>query len=212
MTAISDTAALAAIGAAARELKLPTVRADAARLAEIAVRERQTHLSYLAEALSAGIDDRTGRRRTRRIAEARFPASSGWPTSTPTPSPASPPPSPPSPPCRRRVDRRRPAGRLARGRWHRQVTSAHRPGAGRLRARPPGPLRHYRRSGQRARRSRRQQAAAPRCRPVRPPGPAPARRAWLRSGRPARRRAAVPDHYRTGGKSLYRDRDEPAVQ
>jgi DNA replication protein DnaC len=72
MTAISDTAALAAIGAAARELKLPTVRADAARLAEIAVRERQTHLSYLAEILSAEIDDRTGRR-TRRIAEARFP-------------------------------------------------------------------------------------------------------------------------------------------
>src|SRR6266496_2980111 len=72
MNAISDTAALAAIGAAARELKLPTVRADAARLAEIAVRERQTHLSYLAEILSAEIDDRTGRRRTRRIAEARF--------------------------------------------------------------------------------------------------------------------------------------------
>jgi hypothetical protein len=35
VTGISDTAALAAIGAAARELKLPTVRADAARLAEI---------------------------------------------------------------------------------------------------------------------------------------------------------------------------------
>ena len=73
MTGVSDTAALAAIGAAARELKLPTVRADAARLAEIAVRERQTHLAYLAELLSAEIDDRTGRRRTRRIAEARFP-------------------------------------------------------------------------------------------------------------------------------------------
>jgi DNA replication protein DnaC len=73
VSGISDTAALAAIGAAARELKLPTVRADAARLAEIAVRERQTHLAYLAEILSAEIDDRTGRRRTRRIAEARFP-------------------------------------------------------------------------------------------------------------------------------------------
>jgi DNA replication protein DnaC len=73
VTGLSDTAALAAIGAAARELKLPTVRADAARLAEIAVRERQTHLAYLAELLSAEIDDRTGRRRTRRIAEARFP-------------------------------------------------------------------------------------------------------------------------------------------
>jgi DNA replication protein DnaC len=75
VTGISDIAALAAIGAAARELKLPTVRADAARLAEIAVRERQTHLAYLAEMLSAEIDDRTGRRRTRRIAEAKFPRS-----------------------------------------------------------------------------------------------------------------------------------------
>ena len=63
MTGVSDTAALAAIGAAARELKLPTVRADAARLAEIAVRERHTHLGYLAEILSAEVDDRTGRRR-----------------------------------------------------------------------------------------------------------------------------------------------------
>jgi DNA replication protein DnaC len=73
VTGISDTAALAAIGVAARELKLPTVRAEAARLAEIAVRERHTHLGYLAELLSAEIDDRTGRRRTRRITEARFP-------------------------------------------------------------------------------------------------------------------------------------------
>ena len=56
MNGISDTAALAAIGAAARELKLLTVRADAARLAEIAVRERQTHLAYLAEILSAEIE------------------------------------------------------------------------------------------------------------------------------------------------------------
>ena len=73
MTGVSDTAALAAIGAAARELKLPTVRADAARLAETAVRERHTHLGYLAEILSAEVDDRTGRRRARRVAEARFP-------------------------------------------------------------------------------------------------------------------------------------------
>ncbi len=73
MTGVSDTAALAAIGAAAFELKLPTVRSDAARLAEIAVRERHTHLAYLAEILSAEIDDRTSRRRARRIAEARFP-------------------------------------------------------------------------------------------------------------------------------------------
>ena len=73
MTGLSDTAALASIGAAARELKLPTVRADAARLAEIAVRERHTHLGYLAEILSAEVNDRTSRRRARRITEARFP-------------------------------------------------------------------------------------------------------------------------------------------
>jgi len=70
---VSDTAAQAAIGAAARELKLPTVRDQATRLAEIAVRERHTHLAYLAEVLSAELDDRSGRRRARRITEARFP-------------------------------------------------------------------------------------------------------------------------------------------
>jgi hypothetical protein len=62
----SDSAAQAAIGAAAHELHLPTVRAEATRLAEIAVRERQSHLGYLAEVLSAEVDDRTDRRRTRR--------------------------------------------------------------------------------------------------------------------------------------------------
>jgi DNA replication protein DnaC len=73
MTTVSDTAAQAAIGAAARELRLPTVRAEAARLAEIAARERHTHLAYLAEVLAAELDDRCGRRRARRIAEAKFP-------------------------------------------------------------------------------------------------------------------------------------------
>jgi len=73
MTAVSDTAAQAAVGAAARELKLPTVRDQAARLAEIAARERSTYLAYLAEVLAAELDDRSARRRARRIAEARFP-------------------------------------------------------------------------------------------------------------------------------------------
>jgi len=68
-----DAAAQAAIGAAARELHLPTVRAESHRLAEIAVRERHTHLGYLAEVLSAEVDDRSQRRRTRRINEAKFP-------------------------------------------------------------------------------------------------------------------------------------------
>ena len=47
---MTDTAAHASIGAAARELHLPTIRAEAAQLAEIAVRERQSYLAFLAEA------------------------------------------------------------------------------------------------------------------------------------------------------------------
>jgi DNA replication protein DnaC len=69
----TDTAAQAAIGAAAHELHLPTVRAEATPLAEIAAREHQSHLGYLAEVLSAEVDDRTDRRRARRINEAKFP-------------------------------------------------------------------------------------------------------------------------------------------
>jgi DNA replication protein DnaC len=73
MSTRTEDAAQAAIGAAARELHLPTVRAEATRLAEIAVRERQSHLGFLAEVLAAEVDDRYDRRRTRRIAEAKFP-------------------------------------------------------------------------------------------------------------------------------------------
>jgi len=69
----TDEAAKAAIGAAARELHLPTVRTEAVRLAEIAARERHTHLGFLAEVLAAEVDDRSERRRVRRIAEAKFP-------------------------------------------------------------------------------------------------------------------------------------------
>jgi DNA replication protein DnaC len=69
----SESAAQAAIGAAARELHLPTVRTEATRLAEIAVRERHTHLGFLAEVLSAEVEDRSERRRVRRINEAKFP-------------------------------------------------------------------------------------------------------------------------------------------
>ena len=68
-----DAAAQASIGAAARELHLPTVRTEAVRLAELADRERHTHLRYLAEVLAAEVDDRTERRRARRINDAKFP-------------------------------------------------------------------------------------------------------------------------------------------
>ncbi|MGH8917052.1 MAG: hypothetical protein ACRD0H_01690 [Actinomycetes bacterium] len=43
-TTMTDTAAGAAIGAATRELRLPVVRADAARLAEIAQRSQMSYL------------------------------------------------------------------------------------------------------------------------------------------------------------------------
>lgn len=73
MTKMTQSAALASIGAASRELHLPTVRNEAQHLAEVAERSRATHLAYLADVLSAEVDDRAERRRTRRIHEARFP-------------------------------------------------------------------------------------------------------------------------------------------
>jgi len=73
MTKMTESAALAAIGAATRELRLPAVRTEAPRLAELAARSRFSYLGYLAEVLSAEIDERSERRRRRRVAEARFP-------------------------------------------------------------------------------------------------------------------------------------------
>ncbi len=73
MTTMTDTAALASIGAATRELRLPVVRADAARLAEVAQRSQSSYLAFLAEVLSVEVDERTERRRQRRVTEARFP-------------------------------------------------------------------------------------------------------------------------------------------
>jgi len=73
VTKMTDTAALAAIGAATRELRLPVIRSDAGRLAEVAKRSQLSYLAYLAEVLSAETDERAERRRHRRIAEARFP-------------------------------------------------------------------------------------------------------------------------------------------
>ncbi len=72
MTKLSDSAATAAIGAATRQLHLPTVREESARIAEEALRQRMSHLGYLAEVLSAEVDDRAERRRARRVTEARF--------------------------------------------------------------------------------------------------------------------------------------------
>ena len=73
VTALSDPAAEAAIGAACRVLSLPTVREQAGPLAQAAARERLSHRAYLAEVLTAECDDRDIRRRIRRVNEAKFP-------------------------------------------------------------------------------------------------------------------------------------------
>ena len=73
MAKMTDTAAAASIGAATRELHLPTVRTESSRLAEMAQRGQSTYLGYLAEVLAAEVDDRSERRRQRRVHEARFP-------------------------------------------------------------------------------------------------------------------------------------------
>jgi DNA replication protein DnaC len=73
VTATTETAADTAIIAACAVLHLPTVRAEAGRLADDAARHRLTHRGYLAEVLSAEVDDRDARRRARRVVEARFP-------------------------------------------------------------------------------------------------------------------------------------------
>lgn len=70
---LTEPAADAAIVAATRALALPTVRAQAASLADAAAREGATHRAYLAEVLSTEVDARDARRRERRLKEARFP-------------------------------------------------------------------------------------------------------------------------------------------
>jgi DNA replication protein DnaC len=70
---LTEQAAELAIDAACRALRLPTVRTEAGALADAAARDRLTHRAYLAEVLGAEVDERDGRRRERRIAEARFP-------------------------------------------------------------------------------------------------------------------------------------------
>jgi len=70
---MSNTAAIASIGAASLELKLPALRSQAQRLAELAAREQQEYLVFLAEVLACELDERNERRRSRRVSEARFP-------------------------------------------------------------------------------------------------------------------------------------------
>ena len=70
---MSEAAAEAALSACCRELRLPTIRTEAASLADAAAREGLTHRAFLAGVLLAEVDERSERRRQRRLGEARFP-------------------------------------------------------------------------------------------------------------------------------------------
>lgn len=58
----------------AKQLRLPTVGSQFARLAEQAVKEKQSHLSYLEALLEGEVEERGRKAMARRIQEARFPA------------------------------------------------------------------------------------------------------------------------------------------
>jgi len=64
----------AAIQQYAKQLRLPTLGDQFARLAEEAVKEKQSHLSYLEALLEAEVEERDHRAMARRIQEAHFPA------------------------------------------------------------------------------------------------------------------------------------------
>lgn len=68
-----DPASATAIDAAARALRLPTIRERATELIAAAEREQQTYAAFLAELLLAECDDRDARRRARRVLDAGFP-------------------------------------------------------------------------------------------------------------------------------------------
>jgi DNA replication protein DnaC len=58
----------------AKQLRLPTLGDQFAGLAEEAVKEKQSHLSYLEALLEAEVEERDRKAMARRIQEARFPA------------------------------------------------------------------------------------------------------------------------------------------
>src|SRR5260370_12969575 len=64
----------AAVRQYAKQLRLPKLGEQFARLAEEAVKEKQSHLSYLEALLEAEVEERNHRAVARRVQEARFPA------------------------------------------------------------------------------------------------------------------------------------------
>jgi DNA replication protein DnaC len=64
---------VASIKQSCQRLHLPTIASQSARLAEQAVKERQSHLSYLDALLEAEVEERERNVVRRRIKEAHFP-------------------------------------------------------------------------------------------------------------------------------------------
>jgi len=74
MSATVQPAQESAIRQYAKQLRLPTVGEQFARLAEQAVKGKQSYLSYLETLLEGEVEERGRRAIARRIQEARFPA------------------------------------------------------------------------------------------------------------------------------------------
>lgn len=150
MRGLTEEAAVVAIDVATRVLHLPTVRAQADELAAAAVRDRVTHRAYLAELLASEVDDREGRRRERRIAEARFPRIKRLSEFDLGATPSIAPPTLAALATGDWISAGEPVVLLG-DKWDGQDAPADRPRDHRLRAGPPGPLRDRGRVGQRAR-------------------------------------------------------------
>lgn len=73
MSAATGRLQEATIGQYARQLRLPTVGGQFARVAEQAIKEKRSHLSYLEALLGAEVEERERNAVTRRIQEAHFP-------------------------------------------------------------------------------------------------------------------------------------------
>ncbi|HEY2012823.1 MAG TPA: IS21-like element helper ATPase IstB [Bryobacteraceae bacterium] len=74
MSAAAKPMQEAAIRQYAKQLHLPTLGGQFVRLAEEAVKEKQSHLSYLEALLDGEVEERGRKATARRIQEARFPA------------------------------------------------------------------------------------------------------------------------------------------
>ncbi|MGH2728012.1 MAG: IS21-like element helper ATPase IstB [Actinomycetota bacterium] len=73
MSKATESATLAGVRAACRELRLPSIGARAEATAADAAREGRSHLAFLTALLETELEDRAERRRQRRIVAARFP-------------------------------------------------------------------------------------------------------------------------------------------